>query len=240
MPLTEIHPDYFKIPVADQENLSKLLDKTKPDNIENASINKDDSKLETQDQQEHLNNEKNDENKNPERKIRKIDPKKEYANFFRKYKIQDVIKPRQVILVQVNKEERGFKGAALTTYLSFAGRYCVLMPNSLNNDGISRKIGDIEERKKLKTILSSVNVPENMSVIVRTAGIGKTEKEISKDLNNLTNQWNKIREITLKSEAPKLFYEEGSVIKRTIRDLLTDEVAEVLVDGKNGYDLAKK
>ena len=97
--------------------------------------------------------------------------KKEYYNFFKKYKIQDVIKPRQVILVQINKEERGLKGAALTTFLSFAGRYCVLMPNSMNNDGISRKIGDIEERKKLKQILASVNIPEKMSVIVRTAGI---------------------------------------------------------------------
>ena len=114
------------------------------------------------------------------------------------------------------------------------------MPNSLNNDGISRKIGDIEERKKLKAILSSVNIPENMSVIVRTAGIGKTKREISKDLTYLTNQWNKIRETTLKSEAPHLIHEEGNIIKRTIRDMLTDEVEEVLIDGKIGYDTAKK
>jgi len=232
LPLTEIHPDYFKIPVADQEKLSVLLKNLRANNSEEEKKNNEDEKKEIA--------EESTEENNLERKINLKDPRKEYINFFRKYKIQDVIKPRQVLLVQVNKEERGFKGAALTTFLSFAGRYCVLMPNSLNNDGISRKIGDIEERKKLKTILSSVNVPENMSVIVRTAGIGKTKKEISKDLSYLTNQWNKIRENTIKSQAPSLIYEEGSVIKRVIRDLLTDDVEEILVEGKSGYDTAKK
>ena len=144
------------------------------------------------------------------------------------------------MLIQINKEERGMKGAALTTFLSFAGRYCVLMPNSLNGDGISRKISDIVERKKLKIILQKVDIPEKMSVIIRTAGIGKTKKEISKDLNFLTSQWNKIREKTLKSVAPILIYEEGNLIKRTIRDLLTNDVDEVIIDGKKGYDIAKK
>ena len=142
--------------------------------------------------------------------------------------------------MQINKEERGLKGAALTTYLSFAGRYCVLMPNSMNNDGISRKIGDLEERKKLKKILSSVKVPKRMSIIVRTAGIGKNKKEISKDIDFLVTQWNKIRELTLKSEAPKLVYEEGNVLKRAIRDMLSDDVEKILVDGKEGYDQVKK
>ena len=114
------------------------------------------------------------------------------------------------------------------------------MPNSLNKDGISRKIGDLEERKKLKAIVSSVNIPENMSVIVRTAGIGKTKKEIAKDLSYLTSQWNKIRQLTLKSEAPNKIYEEGSIIKRAIRDMLTDDVDEVIIDGKDGHELAKK
>jgi ribonuclease E len=231
--LTEIHPDYFKIPVNDQEKLRKLF--------ENLQSNGD----------EEINNEseldkKNDkledfvENSNEKKLINSKEAKKQYVNFFRKYKIQDVIKPRQVILVQINKEERALKGAALTTFLSFAGRYCVLMPNSLNKDGISRKIADVEERKKLKAIISSVNIPENMSVIIRTAGIGKTKKEIAKDLSFLTAQWNKIRQVTLKSEAPTKIYEEGNIIKRTIRDMLTEDVNEVLIDGKNGYDLAKK
>ena len=234
LPLTEIHPDYFKIPVADQEKLSILLKNLRSNNDVD---DKKDNEIDETDKEDETEN--NDES-NLEKKINLKDPRKEYINFFRKYKIQDVIKPRQVLLVQVNKEERGFKGAALTTFLSFAGRYCVLMPNSLNNDGISRKIGDIEERKKLKNILSSVNVPENMSVIVRTAGIGKTKKEISKDLSYLTNQWNKIRENTIKSQAPSLIYEEGTIIKRVIRDLLTDDVEEILVEGKDGYDTAKQ
>jgi len=224
LPLTEIHPDYFKIPVSDQKNLKEL----------SSSLH---SKEELEETKLSDDEEQSDEIENTKQKS---NPKKNYLNFFRKYKIQDVIKPRQVILVQINKEERGYKGAALTTFLSFAGRYCVLMPNSLNNDGISRKIGDIEERKKIKAILSSVNIPEKMSIIVRTAGIGKTKKEISKDLTFLTNQWNKIREMTLNSEAPKLIYEEGNIIKRAIRDMLTDEVDEVFVEGKEGFELAKK
>ena len=114
------------------------------------------------------------------------------------------------------------------------------MPNSLNNDGISRKIGDIEERKKLKQILTSVNIPQKMSVIVRTAGIGRSKKEISKDLSFLVNQWNKIRELTIKSEAPKLIYEEGSILKRTIRDMLTEDVESIFVEGKDAHDKIKK
>ncbi|MDC1296629.1 Rne/Rng family ribonuclease [Alphaproteobacteria bacterium] len=247
LPLTEIHPDYFKIPIADQDKISELLKEinSADENIDNQEneqeINEEIDELENNIDVSDKNNDSDEgELKQKKKNIKKKDTKKNYVNFFRKYKIQDVIKPRQVILVQINKEERGFKGAALTTFLSFAGRYCVLMPNSLNNDGISRKIGDLEERKKLKTILSSVNVPSNMSVIVRTAGIGKTKREIAKDLNFLTTQWNKIRENTLKSEAPKLIYEEGNIINRVIRDMLTEDVDEVLIDGKKGHDLAKK
>ena len=238
LPLTEIHPDYFKIPSADQNELSKLTKKLQ--NIEN--INDED--VEDKDEEEIINGENseisNDESKLLKNNPRKINPRKIYYDFFRKYKIQDVIKPKQVILVQINKEERSLKGAALTTFLSFAGRYCVLMPNSMNNDGISRKIGDIEERNKLKAILSSINIPEKMSVIVRTAGIGKTKKEISKDLTYLTSQWNKIRETTLKAQAPKLIYEEGSILKRTIRDMITEDVESIIIDGKEGFEKVKK
>ena len=238
LPLTEIHPDYFKIPSADKEKVNTLYEKIneKYDDHETDEKNNEIS--------DEIDNEIENKKENPSdiefSKIRPINPKKEYLNFFKKYKIQDVIKPRQVILVQVNKEERGLKGAALTTFLSFAGRYCVLMPNSMNNDGISRKIGDIEERKKLKQILKSVNIPEKMSVIVRTAGIGKSKKEISKDLSYLVSQWNKIRELTIKSEAPKLIHEEGSILKRTIRDMLTEEVDSIFVDGKVSFDTIKK
>ena len=234
LPLNEIHPDYFKIPAADEKKIKDLYDK-----MQSRDLDEDVEKTNKDNEEVNDGEDENDDNLT-KFKNKRNNPKKEYFNFFRKYKIQDVIRPRQVILIQINKEERGLKGAALTTFLSFAGRYCVLMPNSMNNDGISRKIGDLEERKKLKQILSSVSIPERMSVIVRTAGIGKTKKEISKDLTFLLSQWNKIRETTLNSEAPKLIYEEGNVLKRTIRDLLTPEVANIFVDGKEGYDKIKK
>ena len=244
LPLTEIHPDYFKIPAADEKIIKELSDNIYNEENEEEDLTENPhnsssepsnySNIETDDE----NIDENSQEIKPKNKI--LNPKKQYFNFFRKYKIQDVIRPRQVILVQINKEERGLKGAALTTYLSFAGRYCVLMPNSMNNDGISRKIGDLEERKKLKKILSSVKVPKRMSIIVRTAGIGKNKKEISKDIDFLVSQWNKIRELTLKSEAPKLVYEEGNVLKRAIRDMLSDDVEKILVDGKEGYDQVKK
>ena len=238
LPLTEIHPDYFKIPSADESKLKELLEiQSTTDELEDND--ETEGKIENVEEidSESLENE----NESPKKfKTKTLNPKREYYNFFKKYKIQDVIKPRQVILVQINKEERGLKGAALTTFLSFAGRYCVLMPNSMNNDGISRKIGDLEERRKLKQILASVNIPEKMSIIVRTAGIGKSKKEISKDLTFLIAQWNKIRTLTLKSEAPAIIYEEGNILKRAIRDMLTEEVEEVLLDGKDGYDKIKK
>ena len=238
LPLTEIHPDYFKIPSADESKLKELLEKqSTTDELEDNDETEENIENFEEIDSESLENE----NESPKKfKTKTLNPKKEYYNFFKKYKIQDVIKPRQVILVQINKEERGLKGAALTTFLSFAGRYCVLMPNSMNNDGISRKIGDLEERRKLKQILASVNIPEKMSVIVRTAGIGRSKKEISKDLTFLVAQWNKIRTLTLKSEAPEIIYEEGNILKRAIRDMLTEEVEEVLLDGKDGYDKIKK
>ncbi|MDC0233095.1 Rne/Rng family ribonuclease, partial [Pelagibacteraceae bacterium] len=238
LPLTEIHPDYFKIPSADESKLKELLEKqSSKDEVED----NDETEEKIENIQENVGEDLENEEERPKKfKTKTINPKKEYYNFFKKYKIQDVIKARQVILVQINKEERGLKGAALTTFLSFAGRYCVLMPNSMNNDGISRKIGDLEERKKLKQILALVNIPEKMSVIVRTAGIGRTKKEISKDITFLIAQWNKVRTLTLKSEAPAIIYEEGNILKRAIRDMLTEDVEEVLLDGKDGYDKIKK
>ncbi len=248
LPLTEIHPDYFKIPAADELKIKELNEKIY--NLNEDEANNVENENELEDIEENSIDEESEEEENvsnndkvisiKKRKNKKLSPKKEYFNFFRKYKIQDVIRPKQVLLVQINKEERGLKGAALTTYLSFAGRYCVLMPNSMNSDGISRKIGDIEERKKLKKILSSVEIPEKMSVIVRTAGIGRTKKEISKDLSFLVSQWNKIRELTLKSEAPEMIHEEGNILKRAIRDMLSEDVDKIFVEGKEGYDKVKK
>ncbi|MFO1142510.1 MAG: Rne/Rng family ribonuclease [Amaricoccus sp.] len=157
----------------------------------------------------------------------------------RRYKIQEVIKVRQILLVQVVKEERGNKGAALTTYLSLAGRYCVLMPNTARGGGISRKITNAADRKKLKEISSSITVPEGAGLIIRTAGANRTKTEIKRDYEYLLRQWEQIRDLTLKSIAPAPIYEEGSLIKRAIRDLYSREIEEILVDGERGYREAK-
>jgi ribonuclease E len=157
----------------------------------------------------------------------------------RRYKIQEVIKVRQILLVQVVKEERGNKGAALTTYLSLAGRYCVLMPNTARGGGISRKITNAADRKKLKEISSSITVPDGAGLIIRTAGAARTKTEIKRDYEYLLRQWEQIRDLTLKSIAPAPIYEEGSLIKRAIRDLYSREMDEILVDGERGYREAK-
>jgi ribonuclease E len=157
----------------------------------------------------------------------------------RAYKIQEVIKRRQVLLVQVVKEERGNKGAALTTYLSLAGRYCVLMPNTARGGGISRKITDSTDRRRLKEVARDIEVPEGMGLIVRTAGAQRTKAEIKRDFDYLIRLWENVRDLTLESVAPSLVYEEGSLIKRSIRDLYTKDVDEVLVEGEEGYREAK-
>ncbi len=157
----------------------------------------------------------------------------------RRYKIQEVIKVRQVLLVQVVKEERGNKGAALTTYLSLAGRYCVLMPNTARGGGISRKITNAADRKKLKDIAAELDVPQGAGLIVRTAGAKRTKAEIKRDYEYLQRLWEQIRELTLKSIAPAKIYEEGDLIKRSIRDLYNREIDEVLVEGERGYRIAK-
>lgn len=157
----------------------------------------------------------------------------------RKYKIQEVVKVRQILLVQVVKEERGNKGAALTTYLSLAGRYCVLMPNTARGGGISRKITNVADRKKLKEIAAEIDVPRGAGLIVRTAGAKRTKSEIKRDYEYLLRLWEQIRELTLKSIAPAKIYEEGNLIKRSIRDLYNRDIDEVLVEGEAGYRVAK-
>ncbi|MDO6731932.1 Rne/Rng family ribonuclease [Marinovum sp. 2_MG-2023] len=157
----------------------------------------------------------------------------------RRYKIQEVVKVRQILLVQVVKEERGNKGAALTTYLSLAGRYCVLMPNTARGGGISRKITNAPDRKKLKEIAAEIDVPQGAGLIIRTAGAKRTKSEIKRDYEYLQRLWEQIRELTLKSIAPAKIYEEGDLIKRSIRDLYSRDIDEVLVEGERGYRIAK-
>jgi len=165
--------------------------------------------------------------------------RRERARRFRHYKIQEVIKRRQIMLVQVTKEERGTKGAALTTYLSLAGRYCVLMPNTPRGGGVSRKITSAQDRRRLKELVEDLDVPEGMGVIVRTAGSERTKPEIKRDFDYLLRLWDEIRELTLRSTAPALIYEEGNLIKRSIRDLYQRDIEEVLVEGEEGYRTAK-
>ena len=160
-------------------------------------------------------------------------------NLRRRYKIQDVIQRRQVLLVQVVKEERGNKGAALTTYLSLAGRYCVLMPNTSHGGGISRKISNGPDRKRLKSIMTDLKLPSTMGLIVRTAGLSRTKVEIKRDFDYLARLWDEIRERTLKSTAPALIYRDSDLIKRAIRDLYHREIEEVIVEGEEGYKAAR-
>lgn len=157
----------------------------------------------------------------------------------RRYKIQEVVKVRQILLVQVVKEERGNKGAALTTYLSLAGRYCVLMPNTARGGGISRKITNAADRKKLKSIANEIDVPQGAGLIVRTAGAKRTKTEIKRDYEYLQRLWEQIRSLTLESNAPAKIYEEGNLIKRSIRDLYNRDIDEVLIEGAEGYRVAK-
>lgn len=157
----------------------------------------------------------------------------------RAYKIQEVIKRGQIMLIQVAKEERGNKGAAVTTYITLPGRYCVLMPNSPQSGGVSRKIANYKDRKRMREILKDLNVPEGMSVILRTAGTSRTKIEIKRDLDYLMRLWNSIRDLTLKSSAPAVINEEGSLIRRAIRDIYNKDIAEVVVSGEEGYKTAR-
>ena len=215
---SEIHPDYYRIPIEDREALMAA---------ERASNDAEDSDEDSVDAPETVGGEDADEED--------IRPKRQV----RKYKIQEVISRKQIMLVQVVKEERGNKGAALTTYLSLAGRYCVLMPNSTRRGGVSRKITNAADRKRLKTIVGGLDVQDGTAVIVRTAGAKRTKPEISRDYAYLSKLWDEIRTKTLESQAPSLIHEEGDLVKRSIRDLYTSEVDEVLVEGEEAYKEAR-
>ena len=157
----------------------------------------------------------------------------------RRYRIQEVIKKRQILLVQVVKEERGNKGAALTTYLSLAGRYIVLMPNAIRGGGISRKIVNADDRRRLKKIMADLDIPARMAVIVRTAGLSRSKTEIRRDLEYLLRRWQNIRDLTMESMAPCVINEEANLIRRSIRDLYTRDIEQILIEGDEGYKTAK-
>lgn len=222
---SEIHPDYYQIPVADREALI---------------AEEEDAQLAAKEAEEA------DDSRNADAAVEEVGGDEDDAENVRRpsvdrrrYKIQEVIKRRQILLIQVVKEERGNKGAALTTYLSLAGRYCVLMPNTARGGGISRKIASGQDRKRLKSILADLGIPDGMAVIVRTAGDKRTKAEIKRDYEYLIRLWEQIRQKTLESIAPSLIHEEGNLIKRSIRDIYTKDIEEVVIHGEEGYRVAK-
>ena len=227
----EIHPDYYQIPVADREALKEAL---------LAEDRDDDHETESDAETESAEDEESDErivetvseNEADEVAARRFKQ-------IKKYKIQEVIHRGQVLLVQVIKEERGNKGAALTTYLSLAGRYCVLMPNNARGGGVSRKITNAADVKRLKGIVSKLPLPTGMSVIVRTAGKERTSLEIKRDYDYLIKTWVQIRDTTMESSAPALIHEEGNLIKRALRDMYTRDIEEILIEGESEYKMAR-
>ena len=239
----DIQSDYYQIPQSDlekikleeervREELSKKVEAKEEENLA-------EGKLEIEDPLE-----KKDpiEKKDPENKENLEDEKeKKYESKFRfkRYKIQEVIKPNQVILVQVIKDERGQKGAALSTFISIAGKYIVLMPNTPKGGGISRKIFNPADRKKIRSILNEIEIPKEMGLIVRTAGSNKTKNEINHDLDTLINNWNQIKENALSSIAPSLIHQESEIIKRTLRDMYDENTKNIIIEGNEGYKKAQ-
>lgn len=228
----EIHPDYYQIPVADREALMAEAAADEDDEEVEPPRERDaDSDDDADDAAETLSGDDDD--------VMEQELARRRRRLMRRYKIQEVIRRRQIMLVQVVKEERGNKGAALTTYLSLAGRYCVLMPNTARGGGISRKITSATDRKRLKSVVQGLDVPEGMGLIVRTAGAKRTKAEIKRDYDYLLRLWENIRETTLHSVAPSLIYEEEDLVKRTIRDLYDKDIDEVLVEGEAGFREAR-
>ena len=228
----DIQSDYYQLPQSDLEKIKEEEEKVREE-LSKESENNENQILEGN-KEVKLNDpvEKiEDENKE------KINNEKKFPS--KRYKIQEVIKPNQVILVQVLKDERGFKGAALSTFISIAGKYIVLMPNTAKGGGISRKIFNPGDRKKIRKILNEIEIPKEMGIIVRTAGSNKTKNEIDGDLKNLITVWNSIKDNALNSIAPALIYQESDIIKRSIRDMYDDETQNIIVEGNEGYQKAK-
>ena len=238
----DIQSDYYQLPLEDKEKIriaeEKIRDELKDEALE---FNSDSFQSESQSENEKKDI-KNDQNENHIKKNDKQEYRDKVKSSFgiKRYKIQEVIKPGQVILIQVIKEERGQKGAALTTFISLAGKYMVLMPNTPKGGGISRKIFNSSDRQKIRGILNNIDIPKSMGVIVRTAGANKTKNEIEKDFQNTLRTWEEIKEKALESNAPSLVYEEGDIIKRTLRDTYDNETKNVYVEGNEAYQKAKK
>ena len=241
----DIQSDYYQIPLEDKEKLKVVEEKIREDLKNNVFErpqdinNEQDSILSNGAQNQNKTEDKETANNN---EIEKKDYREEVKSSFgiKRYKIQEVIRPGQVVLIQVIKEERGQKGAALTTFISLAGKYLVLMPNTPKGGGISRKIYHSSDRQKIRSILNEINIPKSMGVIVRTAGANKTKNEIEKDFHNTLKTWEEIKDKALESNAPSLVYEEGDIIKRTLRDIYDNDTKNIYIDGTEAYQKAKK
>ncbi|MEC7150393.1 MAG: Rne/Rng family ribonuclease [Pseudomonadota bacterium] len=237
----DIQSDYYQLPLEDKDKIKEAEEKIREDlknqNLENSQDNNNTNNISN----DEINKEENIETAKLQ-EIEKRQYREEIKSSFgiKRYKIQEVIKPGQVVLIQVIKEERGQKGAALTTFISLAGKYIVLMPNTPKGGGISRKIFNSSDRQKIRNILNEIDIPKTMGVIVRTAGANKTKNEIEKDFQNTLKTWKDITAKALESNAPSLVYEEGDIIKRTIRDIYDNETKNVYIEGNEAYQKAKK
>ena len=246
----DIQSDYYQIPKADLERIKEEEEKAREELSREVEAKEEENiaegKLEIDDPIEKISEEQIEEDSNNKENITEKEnlddgkeKKKEHRFKFKRYKIQEVIKPNQVILVQVIKDERGQKGAALSTFISIAGKYIVLMPNTPKGGGISRKIFNPADRKKIRTILNEIEIPKEMGLIVRTAGSNKTKNEINSDLETLINSWSQIKENAINSIAPSLIHQESEIIKRTLRDMFDENTQNIIVEGNEGYKKAQ-
>ncbi len=246
----DIQSDYYQIPKADLEKIKEEEEKAREELSREVEAKEEENiaegKLEIDDPIEKISEEQIEEDSNNKENISEKEnlgdvkeKKKEHRFKFKRYKIQEVIKPNQVILVQVIKDERGQKGAALSTFISIAGKYIVLMPNTPKGGGISRKIFNPTDRKKIRAILNEIEIPKEMGLIVRTAGSNKTKNEINNDLTTLINSWSQIKENAINSIAPSLIHQESEIIKRTLRDMFDENTQNIIVEGNEGYKKAQ-
>jgi len=246
----DIQSDYYQIPKADLERIKEEEEKAREELSREVEAKEEENiaegKLEIDDPLEKISEEQIEEDSNNKENVTEKEnlddgkeKKKEHRFKFKRYKIQEVIKPNQVILVQVIKDERGQKGAALSTFISIAGKYIVLMPNTPKGGGISRKIFNPADRKKIRTILNEIEIPKEMGLIVRTAGSNKTKNEINSDLETLINSWSQIKENAINSIAPSLIHQESEIIKRTLRDMFDENTQNIIVEGNEGYKKAQ-
>ena len=237
----DIQSDYYQVPSEDKEKIKDAEEKIRED-LKNKALEDISNNKNIENQNEKLEDNNLEEKNSIKDEVSKKEYREELKNSYglKRYKIQEVIKPGQVVLIQVIKEERGQKGAALTTFISLAGKYMVLMPNTPKGGGISRKIFNSSDRKKIRDILNQIEIPKSMGVIVRTAGANKTKNEIEKDFQNVSKTWEEIRDKALNSNAPSLVYEEGDIIKRTLRDTYDNDTKNVYIDGNEAYQKAKK